>query len=165
MIARQHFGPAGWGADRATTQDSAVMRLMLATAVLVLALTAAALDFGGVKLRSPAAVLDRVKQASTGGSRLSSTSVTVGVNRATAAKSRASQQLSTDGSGGCRPLVGTQVTAGVNLALGRGSQADQSIKAQALRGLLATTSVARGVNYAAGSCSAATQRLLAQMGA
>ena len=141
-----------------------MMRPMLAAAVLLLALPAAAQDFGGVRLRSPAAVLDRVEQASASGCRLSATSVTVGVNRATAAGSRASQQLGTDGSGGCRPLVSTQVTAGVNLALGRGSQAGQSIEARAPQGLLATTNVARGVNYAAGPRSAATQRILAQTG-
>ena len=143
-----------------------MMRPMLAAAALLGlgVLPAAAQDLGGVRLRGPEAVLNRVEQASASGCRLSTTSVTVGVNRATAAGSRASQQLGTDGSGGCRPLVSTQVTAGVNLALGRGSQADQSIEARSPRGLLATNTVARGVNYAAGSRSAATQRILAQTG-
>ena len=141
-----------------------MMRPMLAAAVLLLALPAAAQDFGGVRLRSPEAVLNRVEQVSASGCRLSTTSVTVGVNRAIGTGSRAGQRLGTDGSGGCRPLVSTQVTAGVNLALGRGSQADQSIDARAPRGLLATTNVAHGVNYAAGTRSAATQRILAQTG-
>ena len=55
---------------------------------------------------------------------LSSTSVTVGVNKAFATGSSANQQLGTlagpTGSGGCRPLVSTQVAAGVNLGLGSG---------------------------------------------
>ena len=141
-----------------------MMRPMLAAFALIglSVLPAAAQDLGGVRLRGPEAVLNRVEQAS--GCRLSTTSVTVGINRATSAGSRASQQLGTDGSGGCRPLVSTQVTAGVNLALGRGSQADQSIEARSPRGLLATNTVARGVNYAAGNRSAATQRILAQTG-
>ena len=143
-----------------------MMRPMLAAAALLGlgALPAAAQDLGGVRLRGPEAVLSRVEQASASGCRLSATSVTVGVNRATAAGARASQQLGTDGSGGCRPLVSTQVTAGVNLALGRGSQAEQSIETRAPRGLLATNTVARGVNYAAGTRSAATQRIIAQAG-
>jgi hypothetical protein len=143
-----------------------MMRPMLAAAALLAlgTLPVAAQDLGGVRLRGPEAVLQRVEQASASGCRLSATSVTVGVNRATAPGSRASQQLGTDGSGGCRPLVSTQVTAGVNLALGRGSQADQSIVARAPSGLLATTTVARGVNLAAGARSTATQGILGRTG-
>jgi hypothetical protein len=143
-----------------------MMRPMLVAAALACcaALPATAQEFGGVRLRSPASVLDRIDAVDRSGCPFSKTSVTVGVNRALAAGSQARQQLATDGSGGCRPLVSTQVTAGVNLALGPRSQAEQSIDAQAPRGLLATTNVARGVNIAAGSRSAAGQRIFAQTG-
>ena len=126
------------------------------------ALPAVAQDAGGVRLRGQADVLDRLDQADRSGCRMSQTSVTVGVNRATARGAQARQQLVTDGTGGCRPLVSTQVTAGVNLAFGPRSQAEQSIDARAPRGLLATTNVARGVNLAAGSRSAAGQRIFAE---
>lgn len=141
-------------------------RPMLAAAALLLcaALPATAQDLGGVRPRSPAGVLERIEAVGASGCRLSQTSVTVGVNRALASGSRASQQLGTDNSAGCRPLVSTQVSAGVNLALGRGSQADQSIEARSPSGLLATANVARGVNLAAGPRSAATQRILAATG-
>ena len=65
-----------------------MMRPMLAATVLLLALPAVAQDFGGMMLRSPAAVLDRVEQASASGCRLLTTSVTVRVTRATAAGTR-----------------------------------------------------------------------------
>jgi hypothetical protein len=138
----------------------------LALGVLTLgaALPASAQDFGGVRLRGPASVLDRVESVGQSGCRLSSTNVTVGVNRALAAGSQARQQLGTDGSGGCRPLVSTQVTAGVNLALGPRSVTDQSIEASGPRGLLATTNLARGVNFAAGNRSSAGQRILSRTG-
>ena len=141
-------------------------RSVLAAAALALcaALPAAAQDRGGVQLRGPGAVLDRVESVSQSGCRLSSTNVTVGVNRALAAGSQARQQLGTNGSGGCRPLASTQVTAGVNLALGPRSSAQQSIEASGPRGLLATTNLARGVNIAAGSRSGAGQRILSQTG-
>jgi len=138
----------------------------LALGVLALgaALPAAAQDLGGVRLRGPATVLDRVESVGQSGCRLSATNVTVGVNRAIGAGSQARQQLGTDGSGGCRPLVSTQVTAGVNLALGSRSSAEQSIEASGPRGLLATTNLARGVNFAAGSRSQASQRILSRTG-
>ena len=139
-------------------------RIAVAAMLACLALPAAAQDRGGVSLRNPGSVLDRIESADRSGCRLSQTSVTVGVNRAVGRGSMAQQQLGTDTAGGCRPLVSTQVTAGVNLALGRGSQADQSIEARSPSGLLATTNVARGVNYAAGARSAATQRLFSQTG-
>ena len=143
-----------------------MMRPMLVAAALACcaALPATAQEFGGVRLRGPASVLDRIDSVDRSGCRLSQTSVTIGVNRALAAGSQARQQLGTDGSGGCRPLVSTQVTAGVNLALGRRSTAEQSIDARAPSGLLATTNVARGVNIAAGARSTAGQRIFAQTG-
>ncbi len=125
---------------------------------------ASAQDLGGVRLRGPAATLDRIESFDRSSCRLSQTSVTVGVNRAIGSGSAARQQLATDGSGGCRPLVSTQVTAGVNLALGSRSQAEQSIETRGPRGVLATNTLARGVNIAAGSRSAAGQRILAQIG-
>ena len=141
-------------------------RSTLAAVVLTLcaALPVAAQEFGGVRLRGPASVLDRVESVGQSGCRLSATNVTVGVNRALGAGSQARQQLGTDGSGGCRPLVSTQVTAGVNLALGSRSSAEQSIEASGPRGLLATTNLARGVNFAAGSRSQASQRILSRTG-
>ena len=138
--------------------------LALGLLTLGATLPAAAQEFGGVRLRGPAAVLDRVESVGQSGCRLSSTSVTVGVNRALAAGSQARQQLGTDGAGGCRPLVSTQVTAGVNLALGPRSVAEQSIEAAGPRGLLATTNLARGVNLAAGPRSVAGQRILSRTG-
>jgi hypothetical protein len=131
-----------------------------AALVLCAALPAAAQDFGGVRLRNQASVLDRLESFDrSGGCRLSNTSVTVGINRALAPDSAARQQLLTDGSGGCRPLVSTQVTAGVNLALGPRSVAEQSIETRQPRGLLATNDVTRGFNIAAGARGAALQRL------
>ncbi len=121
-------------------------------------------DRGGVRLRGPEAVLNRVESVSQSGCRLSATNVTVGINRALSAGSQARQHLGTDGSGGCRPLVATQVTTGVNLALGPRSSALQSIDSSGPRGLLATTNLARGVNIAAGSRSGAGQRILSQTG-
>jgi hypothetical protein len=138
-----------------------MMRPILAAGALVLcaALPAAAQEFGGVRLRNQASVLDRIDAVERSGCRLSQTSVSVGVNRAFAPNSVARQQLGTDNSGGCRPLVSTQVTAGVNLALGPRSVAEQSIEHKAPRGLLAATDVNRGVNMAASARSAALQRL------
>lgn len=143
-----------------------MLRPMIAAAALTLcaALPATAQEYGGVRLRGPASVLDRIESVDRTGCRLSQTSVTFGVNRAFGAGSQARQQLGTDGSGGCRPLVSTQVTAGVNLALGPRSRAEQSVESFAPRGLLATTNVARGVNVAAGARSAAGQRILSQTG-
>ncbi len=135
-----------------------------AALILGAALPASAQDFGGVRLRGPASVLDRVEANGASGCRLSQTSVTVGVNRATGPGSTARQALATDASGGCRPLVSTQVTAGVNLGLGARSTAEQSIETRANRGTLATTGVTRGVNFAAGRNSTAAQRILGQTG-
>lgn len=143
-----------------------MLRPMIAAAALTLcaALPATAQEYGGVRLRSPASVLDRVESADRTGCRLSQTNVTFGVNRAFGSGSQARQQIGSDSSGGCRPLVSTQVTAGVNLALGPRSKADQSVESFAPRGLLATTNVARGVNIAAGARSTAGQRILSQTG-
>jgi hypothetical protein len=149
-----------------SNEECAKMRTTIAAAALacLAALPAAAQDFGGVRLRGPASVLDRIESVDRTGCRLSQTSVTFGLNRAFGADSAARQQLATDGSGGCRPLVSTQVTAGVNLALGPRSQAEQSIEARGPRGLLATTNVVRGTNIAVGARSGATQRLFGQTG-
>lgn len=143
-----------------------MMRSTLAAAALALcaALPAQAQDAGGIRLRGPDAVLDRLDSFDRGGCRLSSTSVTLGVNRALNSGSQAQQQLATDGSGGCRPLVSTQAAVGVNLALGSRSRADQTIEATGPRGLLATNTLARGVNIAAGRQSGASQRILSQTG-
>jgi hypothetical protein len=119
------------------------------------ALPAAAQESGGLRLQIDA-------DASRGCS-LSSTSVTVGVNKAFGTGSSATQGLGTfagsAGRSGCRPLVSTQVAAGVNLALGSGSQAGQSINVQGQSGALATTTFARGVNLSVGGGSAAAQRI------
>ncbi len=139
--------------------------LMTAAALLLLgAAPAVAQDAGGIRLRGPASVLDRVEQVGSSGCRLSQTSVTVGVNRATAPGSTARQGLVTDNSGACRPLVSTQVTAGVNLALGPRSRAEQSVEQVGPRGLLATTNVVRGTNFAAGARSSAGQIVFGQTG-
>jgi hypothetical protein len=94
---------------------------------------------------------------------LSSTSVTVGINKAFGNGSSATQRLGTSagptGNGGCRPLVSTQVAAGANLALGSRSQADQSINVQGQRGALGTIGFTRGVNVGAGAGSVANQRI------
>jgi hypothetical protein len=99
---------------------------------------------------------------------LSSTTVTVGVNRAFGAGSAAQQQLGTmnppASNSGCRPLVTTQIAAGINLALGRNSLAGQSITATGPRGALATNVFTRGVNASVGAGSTASQRILNQVG-
>lgn len=138
-----------------------MLRPMVTAAALALcaALPAAAQDFGGVRMRNQESVVDRLDSFSRSGCRLSQTSVTVGVNRAFAPGSAAQQQIATDGSGGCRPLVSNQITAGLNLSLGPRSVAEQSIQSRQPRGLLATNDVTRGVNIAAGARGAAVQRI------
>jgi hypothetical protein len=138
--------------------------LTLALLAIAAALPAAAQDSGGLRLRSnPLATLDQIDADTSRGCALSSTSVTVGVNKAFGIGSSATQQLGTfagsAGKSGCRPLVSTQVAAGVNLALGGGSQAGQSINVQGQRGSLATTTFTRGVNLSVGGGSVATQRI------
>jgi hypothetical protein len=135
-------------------------------ATLCSGLPALAQDVGGMRLRSPGAVLDQLQSPERAGCRLSQTSVTFGINKAAGPGSLASQGLSTDAraGNGCRPLVSTAVVAGVNLGLGPRSGAAQSITSQAPQGLLATTQVTRGVNLAAGPRSAAQQRLINQVG-
>ncbi len=141
------------------------MRPMFVAALALLAAApAVAQETGGLRMRGPASVLDRVEQVGSSGCRLSHTSVTVGVNRALAPDSVARQGLVTDNSGGCRPLVSTQVSAGVNLALGPRSRAEQSVEQRGPRGLLATTNVVRGANIAAGARSSAAQVLFGQTG-
>lgn len=136
---------------------------VLPVLALFAALPASAQETGGMALRGPAAMLERLEQLQPG-CRLSQTSVTVGVNRASGARAQARQDLLTTAPGGCRPLVSTQVVAGANLGLGPGSNADQSIQAYGPRGLLATNAYTRGYNLAAGPRSTAQQRLFNQMG-
>jgi hypothetical protein len=136
--------------------------LTLALLAITAALPAAAQDSGGLRLRSnPLATLDVIE--ANRGCPLSSTSVTVGINKAFGNGSSATQRLGTSagptGNGGCRPLVSTQVAAGANLALGSGSQAGQSINVQGQRGALATIDFTRGVNISAGAGSVAAQRV------
>jgi hypothetical protein len=136
--------------------------LAMALLAITPALPVAAQESGGLRLRNnPLATLDLID--ANRGCPLSSTSVTVGVNKAFATGSSATQRLGTfggpTGNGGCRPLVNTQVAVGANLALGSGSQAGQSINVQGQRGALATIDFTRGVNIGAGSGSIATQRI------
>ena len=129
----------------------------------LLATPALAQETGGMSLRGPAAMLERIEQLQPGCA-LSQTSVTVGVNRASGAYAQARQGLATVTPSGCRPLVSTQVVAGANLGLGPGSNAEQSIQAYGPRGLLFTNAYTRGYNLAAGPGSTAQQRLLNQLG-
>jgi hypothetical protein len=145
-----------------------MLRVSFAVLALLAALPAAAQDQGGVRMRDPAATQVRDPSAlltqidANRGCPMSSTSVTVGLNKATATGSSAQQQLGTAGGGAsssCRPLVSTQVVAGANLALGRGSSANQTINAQGPSGILATTTYTRGYNIGYGAFSSANQRL------
>jgi hypothetical protein len=140
-----------------------MQRASLAILALLAALPAAAQERGGVSLRNPVSELNAID--ANRGCPLSSTSVTVGVNKATGTGSSALQQLGTfGGSSGCRPLVSTQVAAGANLALGNGSSAGQSIAAKGPSGVLATTTFTRGVNIGLGAGSTANQRIFNQTG-
>jgi hypothetical protein len=140
-----------------------MQRASLAVLALLAALPATAQERGGVSLRNPVSELNAIN--ANRGCPLSSTSVTVGLNKATGTGSSALQQLGTfGGSSGCRPLVSTQVAAGANLALGNGSSAGQSIAAKGPSGVLATTTFTRGVNIGLGAGSAANQRIFNQTG-
>jgi hypothetical protein len=138
---------------------SRITSLAFAMLAITAALPAAAQDRGGLRPRgNPLATLDQIE--ANRGCPLSRTSVTVGINRAFAAGSSATQQVGrSSGPAGCQSLVNTQVVTGVNLALGRGTQADQAISAQGPGGVLATTRFTRGANISAGAGSVATQRL------
>jgi hypothetical protein len=133
--------------------------LTLVLLAVTAALPAAAQESGGLRLRgSTSATLNAID--ANRGCRLSSTSVTVGVNKAFGTGSSATQQLGTAaGASRCRPLVTTQVAAGVNLALGSGSQAAQSIAAQGQSGALASIDFTRGINAGVGAGSVASQQL------
>jgi hypothetical protein len=140
--------------------------LTLVILAITAALPAAAQESGGLRLRSnpgnnPLATLDLIN--ANRGCPLSSTSVTVGVNKAFGTGSSATQRLGTfagsTGNSGCRPLVTTQVVAGVNLGLGSGSQAGQSINVQGQGGALDTIGFTRGVNIGVGAGSVANQRI------
>jgi hypothetical protein len=142
-----------------------MLRTPLVVFALLAALPAAAQDRGGVHMRDSMAMVDKID--ANRGCPMSSTSVTVGLNKATGTGSAAQQQLGTSGgsgSGGCKPLVSTQVVTGVNLALGRGSSAGQAITAQGPRGALSTTTYTRGYNIGYGAMSSANQRILNQTG-
>lgn len=137
-----------------------MFRASLAALALMAALPAAAQDLGGVRMRDPTAVLDQID--ANRGCPLSSTSVTVGINKSFGRGSSAQQNLMTSGStgaSGCRPLVSTQVAAGINLSLGRGSTAGQSIDVTGPRGALATNVFTRGTNIGVGAQSTANQRI------
>jgi hypothetical protein len=136
--------------------------LMMVLLTAGVALPAAAQESGGLRLgNNPLATLGVIE--ANRGCPLSSTSVTVGINKSFGTGSAATQRLGTvagaTGSSGCRPLVATQVAVGVNLALGSGSQAGQSISVQGQRGALDTVSFTRGVNEGIGAGSLATQRI------
>jgi hypothetical protein len=142
-----------------------MLRAPLVVLAVLAALPAAAQERGGVSMRDPMAVVDKID--ANRGCPMSATSVTVGVNKTTGTGSSAQQQLSTMGGGGspgCRPLVTTQVVTGVNLALGRNSSAGQAITAQGPRGALGTTTYTRGYNVGYGAMSTANQRLINQTG-
>jgi hypothetical protein len=142
-----------------------MVRAIFAALILAAALPAAAQDSGGVRTRDPAAVLGQID--ANRGCRMSSTSVTVGVNKATNTGSAARQKMATMGGGNpsnCHPLVSTQVVTGVNMGLARGSSASQTIDATGPRGGLATTTYTRGYNTAYGASSTANQRLSNQTG-
>ena len=135
--------------------------LTLALLALTALLPAAAQERGGLRVQNaPLSTLAAIQ--ANRGCPLSATSVTVGVNKAFATGSSATQRLGTVGGAaikGCRPLVTTQVAAGVNLALGSGSQAGQAIDVSGQRGVLASTVFTRGVNMGIGAGSVAAQRL------
>ncbi len=142
-------------------------RAFLVALSLLAALPAAAQDMGGVHTRGALSELSQIQANSSSGCPLSSTSVTVGVNKAQGMQSSAQQQLATmggTGSSGCRSLVSTQVVAGANLALGGGSNAGQAITAQGPRGVLGTSTYTRGYNLGYGAGSTANQRLINQTG-
>jgi hypothetical protein len=142
-----------------------MLRAPLVVLALLAALPAAAQERGGVSMRDPMAVVDKID--ANRGCPMSATSVTVGMNKSTGTGSSAQQQLATSqgvASSGCRPLVTTQVVTGVNLALGRGSSAGQAITAQGQRGALGTTTYTRGYNVGYGAMSTANQRLINQTG-
>jgi hypothetical protein len=143
------------------TRAISLTLVLLATTA---ALPAAAQDSGGLRLRgNPIATLDQIEANTSRGCPLSSTSVTVGVNKAFGTGSSATQGLRTvagsTGNSGCRPLVTTQVAVGANLALGAGSQAGPSINVQGQRGALDSISFTRGINIGVGAGSVATQRI------
>jgi hypothetical protein len=142
-----------------------MLRISVAALALLAAVPAVAQDRGGMRMNNPYRELDQIR--SNQGCPFSTTSVTVGVNKALGTGSLAQQQLGTmtgGGSSGCRPLVSTQVVTGANLALGRGSSAGQSITAQGPSGILATNTYTRGYNLGYGAWSSANQRLFNQTG-
>lgn len=138
-----------------------MLRITFAALSLMVALPAMAQDRGGMHMNNAVNELGQIEANQ--GCPLSSTSVTVGVNKSTATGSSAQQQLGTfggSGAAGCRPLISAQVVTGANLALGRGSSAGQSITAQGPSGVLATNTYTRGYNLGYGALSSANQRLI-----
>lgn len=142
-----------------------MLRASFVALALLAAVPATAQERGGLHMRDQTVVLGQIE--ANRGCPMSSTSVTVGINKATATGASAQQQLATasgsDGSS-CKPLVSTQIVAGANMALGRGSSAGQTINAQGPRGALATTTYTRGYNVGYGALSTANQRLFNQTG-
>jgi hypothetical protein len=142
-----------------------MLRALIAALALAAAIPAAAQESGGVPVRQPSVTLSEID--ANRGCQMSSTSVTVGVNKATGTGSSAQQKLTTAGGGkpsGCSPLVSTQVVTGTNLGLGRNSSAGQTINATGPQGALATTTFTRGVNAGVGAGSTANQRISNQTG-
>jgi hypothetical protein len=142
-----------------------MLRVSLAALTLLAAVPAVAQDRGGMHMNNSVAELGKIEANQ--GCPMSSTSVTIGVNKSTALGSSAQQQLSTSnnsGPSGCRPLVSTQIVTGANLALGRGSSAGQTLSAQGPTGVLATSTYTRGYNMGYGALSTANQRLINQTG-
>jgi hypothetical protein len=142
-----------------------MLRVSLAALTLLAAVPAVAQDRGGMRMNNSVAELGKIQANQ--GCPMSSTSVTIGVNKSTAFGSSAQQRLSTDnssGPSGCRPLVSTQIVTGANLALGRGSSAGQTLNAQGPSGVLATSTYTRCYNMGYGALSTANQRLINQTG-
>jgi hypothetical protein len=139
---------------------SRAVSLTLVLLAVTAAMPAVAQESGGLRLHGASSVTLNAIDANRG-CRLSSTSVTVGVNKAFGTSSSATQQLGTAAGGNsrCRPLVTAQVAAGVNLGLGSGSRAGQSIAVQGQSGALGSIGFTRGVNVGAGAGSAAAQRI------
>jgi hypothetical protein len=139
-------------------------RVSFAALMLLTALPAVAQDRGGMRMNNALSELGQID--ANRGCPLSSTSVTIGVNKSMAAGATAQQQLNTmtGGSPNCRPLVSTQVVTGANLALGRGSSAGQTINAQGPSGVLATNTYTRSYNMGYGAFSSANQRIFNQLG-
>lgn len=142
-----------------------MLKVYYVALAVMAALPAVAQERGGVAVREQNTTLRQID--ANRGCQMSSTSVTVGVNKATGNGSAAQQRLSKSGSrdpAGCHPLVSTQVVTGVNMGLGRGSTAGQAIDATGPSGSKATTTYTRGYNVGYGNSSTANQSISNQTG-